>query len=317
MAHRHDDESASINRRDAATVRADYAAWLAGQPLSSRTREAYLAAVSAFVAWLEQREAGPGDALVAPRARDLAARDYKRHMKVDRGLSPASVNQALAGMDHLFRFLGLGAAIVRREELPRSAPRALDVEQQRVLLQAAEESTARDRAIVALLLFTGLRLSEAAALRLGDVRISARKGLVVVRSGKGDAYREVELNALVRAMLDEWVAVRAKIAQEGETSFFVSRSGSALSSRSVDLAVRRVAARARLELSAHVLRHTFVTGLVRAGNDLVLVAELAGHLARLSPAIHAHINLNGRYHIHPDQPPRHLSPGRDTLATYR
>jgi hypothetical protein len=31
----------------------------------------------------------------------------------------------------------------------------------------------------------------------------------------------------------------------------------------------------------------------------------------------AHINLNGRYHIHPDEPPRHLSPGRDTLATYR
>jgi len=277
MEHRHDDESASINRRDAGTVRADYTAWLAQQPLSSRTREAYLAAVTAFLSWLEQRDAGPGDALLAPRARDLAAREYKRYMKVGRGLSPASVNQALAGMDHLFRFLGLGAAIVRREELPRSAPRALDVEQQRVLLQAAEESTARDRAIVALLLFTGLRLSEAAALRLTDVRISARKGLVVVRSGKGDAYREVELNALVRAMLDEWVAQRAKIAQEGETSFFVSRSGSALSSRSVDLAVRRVAARARLELSAHVLRHTFVTGLVRAGNDLVLVAELAGH----------------------------------------
>jgi hypothetical protein len=30
-------------------------------------------------------------------------------------------------------------------------------------------------------------------------------------------------------------------------------------------------------------------------------------LARLSPAIHAHININGRYHIHPDQPPRHLA----------
>jgi site-specific recombinase XerD len=203
MAHRQDDKFASINRRDTAAVLADYAAWLAEQPLSARTREAYLAAVTAFVAWLDQRDAGPGEALGAPRARDLAARDYKRHMKVDRGLSPASVNQALAGMDHLFRFLGLGAAIVRREELPRSAPRALDVEQQRLLLQAAEESTARDRAIVALLLFTGLRLSEAAALQLADVRISARKGLVVVRSGKGDAYREVELNALVRAMLDE------------------------------------------------------------------------------------------------------------------
>lgn len=277
MARPHDPDSASINRRGTALVLADYAAWLVEQPLSARTREVYLAAVTAFVAWLDQRDAGPGEALSAPRARDLAARDYKRHMKVDHGLSPASVNQALAGMDHLFRFLGLGAAIVRREELPRSAPRALDVEQQRLLLQAAEESTARDRAIVALLLFTGLRLSEAAALHVADVRISARKGLVVVRSGKGDAYREVELNALVRAMLDEWVDARNKIAREGETSFFVSRTGDGLSSRSIDLAVRRVAARARLELSAHVLRHTFVTGLVRAGNDLVLVAELAGH----------------------------------------
>jgi hypothetical protein len=44
-------------------------------------------------------------------------------------------------MDHLFRFLGLGAAIVRREELPRSAPRAPDLDAQRLLLQAAEEST--------------------------------------------------------------------------------------------------------------------------------------------------------------------------------
>jgi site-specific recombinase XerD len=50
-----------------------------------------------------------------------------------------------------------------------------------------------------------------------------------------------------------------------------------LTARSVDRAVRGVAARAGLELSAHTLRHTCVTNLVRAGNDLVLVAELAGH----------------------------------------
>jgi site-specific recombinase XerD len=42
-------------------------------------------------------------------------------------------------------------------------------------------------------------------------------------------------------------------------------------------AVRAVATRAGLELSAHVLRHTCVTNLGRSGNDLVLVAELAGH----------------------------------------
>ncbi len=277
MAGPQDGDSASTNRHGPDLVVAEYAAWVAGQPLSARTREAYVAAVHPFTAWLETREGGVGEALATPRGRDLAVRDYKRHMKVDRCLAAASVNQALAALDHLFRFLGLGAAIVSREELPRAAPRALDVEQQRALLRAAEESSARDRAIIGLLLFTGLRLSEAAALQVADVRISARKGLVVVRSGKGDAYREVDLNALVRGLLDEWLAERAKTTTPAESSFFVTRSGRALSSRSVDLAVRRVAGRAGLELSAHVLRHTFVTGLVRAGHDLVLIAELAGH----------------------------------------
>lgn len=40
-------------------------------------------------------------------------------------------------------------------------------------------------------------------------------------------------------------------------------------------------------------------------------------LARLSPAIYAHINLNGRYHIHPDPAPAPPRPGRDVLATYK
>jgi hypothetical protein len=40
-------------------------------------------------------------------------------------------------------------------------------------------------------------------------------------------------------------------------------------------------------------------------------------LARLSPTIHAHINLNGRYHIHADRPPRRVVAGRDGLATYK
>jgi len=122
-------------------VLAEYAVWVAGQPLSARTRERYVAAVRPLAAWLEAREGGPGHALATPRGRDLAVRDYKRQMKVDRGLAAASVNQALAALDHLFRFLGLGAAIVSREELPRAAPRALDVEQQRALLRAAEESS--------------------------------------------------------------------------------------------------------------------------------------------------------------------------------
>ncbi len=219
---------------------------------------------------------GSAAALRDPRARDLAGRDFKRELKA-RGRKPSSVNLALAAVDHFNRFLGLGAANVRREELAAAAPRALSEEEQRSLLRAAEEVSVRDAAIVTLLLYSALRLSELAALDLRDVRMSARKGIVTVRSGKGDAYRQVPLNRPARAALERWLAARRRIAAEDEEALFLNRSGTRLSARSVDTAVRTVAEKAGVPLSAHVLRHTCVTNLVRGGHDLVLVAELAGH----------------------------------------
>jgi site-specific recombinase XerD len=187
------------------------------------------------------------------------------------------VNLALAAVDHFNRFLGLEPAVVARERLAQAAPRALDEAEQRALLRAAEAARPRDRAIVVVLLHTGLRLFELVALDVDDMRISARKGVVVVRSGKGDAHREVPLSPTTRATLETWLAARAKVAAEGERRLFVGRTGRRLTPRAVDLVVRKIARRAGLELSAHVLRHTCITKLVRAGNDVVLVAELAGH----------------------------------------
>jgi site-specific recombinase XerC len=214
----------------------------------------------------------PGSALLA---RDSAARDFKRHLKVERGWKPASVNLALAAVDHFNRFIGLGPANVKREPLPQAAPRALAVERQRELLRAAEASRARDRAIVTLLLYTALRLKELVSLDVDDVSISARTGLLMIRSGKGDLYREVPLNPSSRRALADWL--RERTAAEEERALFIGPQGRRLSARAVDLVVRSVATRAELKLSAHTLRHTCVTNLVRSGNDLVLVAELAGH----------------------------------------
>lgn len=253
-----------------------YLADLERAPLAARTRDAYGQHVGTYGRWLAGREAG-AEALSDPRARDYAARDFKRYLKLEQGWKPASVNLALAAVDHFNRFLGLGPASVKREPLAQAAPRALTVEQQRALLRAAETSRPRDRVIVTLLLYTALRLSELAALNVGDVAISARKGLLIVRSGKGDAYREVPLNRPCREALEPWLAGRVTHGAGNGAPMFVGPRGARLTPRSVDRVVRSVGGRAGLELSPHVLRHTCVTNLVRGGNDLVLVAELAGH----------------------------------------
>ena len=71
---------------------------------------------------------------------------------------------------------------LRGQELSKSAPRALSEEQQCRLLQLAERASARDRAIVVVLLYTGLRLAELVALDVDDVRGVGAQGLVVPAS---------------------------------------------------------------------------------------------------------------------------------------
>src|SRR4051794_34777749 len=211
------DETAAEGRAGALS---SYLAWLEGRPLAPRSRQAYGHQVCRYLAWLGDRSPVDGDPLADGDARDWAVRDYKRHLKAVERWKPASVNLALAALDSFYTQLGLGRPVVRREDLPASAPRALTEEEQRRLLRMAERVSARDRAIVVMLLYTGLRLAELVALDLDDVRVSARNGLVVVLSGKGDAYREVPLNALVRQVLDEWLGERTRLAVEGERALF-------------------------------------------------------------------------------------------------
>ena len=262
-----------------ADVPALFERWLAGRPLAERSRREYARNVRVFCGWLADtpdRAGWQGDPLTDPLARDHAARDFRRYLQVERRAAASTVNLALASLDALYRCLGLGRPHVRRDKPALAGPRALDEAGQRRLLRAAEAAPIRPRSLVMLMLFTALRISETVALDVDDVRIMTRRGVLVV-IGKGDVQREAPLNALVRQVLDEWLEQRKDIAADGEPALFVSRTGGRLSARSADRDVRLVAAAAGLELSAHTLRHTCLTGLVRRGNDLVMVAELAGH----------------------------------------
>jgi site-specific recombinase XerD len=247
--------------------------------LSAHTRRTYLSQVRRYCAYLSTFHWEDGHPLQKPHARDYAVRDYKSALKVAHHAKPSSVNLALAAVDHFYRFLELPTPQVAREDLPAQAPRALEPSEQKRFLRAVERCpSVRDRAIALLLFYTGLRISECAALTVNDVRLSSRKGLVIVRMGKGNTYREIPLNAEVQATLDAWLQQRKqKVSQRNESALFLTKQGTRLATRSIDDVVRRLGQEAHLSLSVHILRHTCLTSLVRNGNDLVLVAELAGH----------------------------------------
>ncbi len=106
------------------------------EPISTRTHQAYAANVRRFCGWLAAARAP----LTEIHARDYALRDYKTYLKTVGRSAASSVNLALAAVDHFYRFLGLGPAKVRREQLPAQAPHALDADEQRRLLRAAERT---------------------------------------------------------------------------------------------------------------------------------------------------------------------------------
>jgi integrase len=106
-----------------------------------------------YCAYLRASGNDYGNPLSDLHARDYAIRDFKSHLKKSCKAKPASVNLTLAALDNLYLFLGLGQPNVRREDLPKEAPRALEPEEQKRFMRAVERCTSiRDRAI-ALLLF--------------------------------------------------------------------------------------------------------------------------------------------------------------------
>jgi len=109
----------------------DYAAALDDAPLSVESRRTYLSRVRMYLAWLAEHRPTPattGDPITSPSARDWAVRDYRRWLLRD-GPDKRSVvyaNSALTAIDDFYTRRGLGKARIDRDELPATAPRALD-----------------------------------------------------------------------------------------------------------------------------------------------------------------------------------------------
>jgi site-specific recombinase XerD len=277
-----------------ARVLSGYRAALAEADLSLNTRRSYASRVAGFLDWLDT---GPdlgaeGDPLAQPEARNYAVRDYRAWLKTVRKATPWTINAHLTALDHFYgHHLGLGAPVVTRERVQQSAPEALDEPEQRRFIRAAGRcGSTRNAAIGLLLLYTGLRVEEVEALDVGDVPMSARRGKVIVRDGKGGVYREVPLHHAARVALRAWRDERPthRGADESRT-LFLSRRGERMRVRALRYVVAELGVTARLvhepghpeagksKVHPHTLRHTFGTQLLRKGVDIVIVADLMGH----------------------------------------
>ncbi|MDX1691050.1 MAG: tyrosine recombinase XerC [Acidimicrobiia bacterium] len=154
-------------------------------------------------------------------------------------------------------------------------------------LDGDEPVVLRDRALLEVLYGTGLRVSEAAALTVGDV---AGADLVRVR-GKGGKDRMVPLAGAARAAVDRYLrAGRPQLAGPSSgDALWLGVRGSPLGSRGMRRAVRY-----RAGTFPHALRHSFATHLLEGGADLRTVQELLGHVELGTTQIYTAVS---RHHL--------------------
>ena len=160
--------------------------------------------------------------------------------------------------------------------------RAVREEEKRALLQACEEDVTiggiRDSAVLATLMGSGCRRSELVNLDLKDWHFE--DSVLIIRRGKGGKFREIPVGLSTGQAINSWILIRGNkpgplfLAIQGRTRFNFRR----LSGEAIWCIVGKRAAEAYIEkVSVHDFRRTYITNLLSNGNDLAIVAKLAGH----------------------------------------
>ena len=180
-------------------------------------------------------------------------------------------------------------------KLGKYLPSVLSVQEVEAILESVDLKKAsgkRDRAILEVLYGCGLRVSEAAGLRISDLRLE--DGFIRV-TGKGDKQRLVPLGEMARDAIGAYLEDRGEPADHNaDDILFLNRFGKPLSRVSLFKLVKNqaLAAGIRKEISPHTFRHSFATHLIENGADLRIVQEMLGHASILTTEIYTHIDTS-------------------------
>lgn len=194
--------------------------------------------------------------------------------------------------------------ILARLKVPKAAEEEIQIltpEEIGLILSCCNPNTAtgvRNRAAAYSMLDGGLRISEAANLKMANVDFD--QGQVLV-TGKGNKQRFVPLGNNAQKYLQRWIYhFRPEPLYPEKDNVFLTLEGKPLTDNSLRLLFTRLKIRTGIKrLHAHLLRHTFATMYLRNGGDLISLQKILGHASldmvrRYSHLVNSDIKLKHR-----------------------
>lgn len=170
---------------------------------------------------------------------------------------------------------------VKKRKIPRNI---LDREEVQELYKVCESQ--QEKALLSICYGCGLRRTEAIRLDLRDIQI--RKGILIVREGKGNKRREIPMSTNVTKDIRKYVfeerSENLKKTEHWEEAFFVNPKGKRLSNNTLNDKLKKIVARTENEelinknITLHCLRHSIATHLLENGAGFEQVRDFLGHI---------------------------------------
>lgn len=262
-----------------------FAAHLQQLERSPLTVKNYLSDLKSFGKWLKMSGyERPG----LTRVTSEELKQYQAFLLTQQKLKPNSVNRRLGALKNFYTWLRQTEALASEQLLQtpatvksgsaeRAAPLSRE-EQLRLLTAVTQSQNYRDRAIITMLLSTGIRVGELCQLRWTDVDLWVHQGQMVVPTPKSKQARRLVLpQDVCDALLDLGYHSQTDV----QARIFIGQRGG-MTARGVQDVVKKYAIRAGLRnLTPDVLRHTHAIKLVEQGFRPREIAVLMGASAEM------------------------------------
>lgn len=205
--------------------------------------------------------------------------NYKKYLGED--FEKSSMRTYLCIAKRFLQFLGKTKEQTswKMPTVPQHLPDILTQEEARRLLDAAKENP-RDYAIIAIFLYSGIRLSELRNLRISDINFESNT--ILIKQGKGDRDRFLPLHPDAKAAILRYLKYRADngiMPKDNSDILFPGHKEPTLSIYPIARLIKERCAEAgiRKRITPHKLRHTALSQLYRATKDIRFVQKIAGH----------------------------------------
>ena len=171
---------------------------------------------------------------------------------------------------------------IPKPKLPKKIPKHLSLEQAEKLLLWVQHfkykydyEKNRAVAIVAMFIYSGLRVQELRNLTLEDVDFTNK--VIAVHAGKGDKDRMIPLSSTLKGYLQPYLFERVKT-NPYSIYFFVSRDAKGkLSEKAFRRLISKIRDTSKIFFTPHMLRHTFATLMLEGGCDVFSLSKMLGH----------------------------------------